>query len=196
MLMPDYERILRLAPDIVLASFEGNPPALEAVLARANIPLYVARVDSLAALYTTLTNLSLLFSLTEGQREGMAWERELGENLNALRGALRGQRIFFQIGDTTQAWSFGKTTLLHDLIRLAGAENLGARRAGSFPQFDSEALSRLDPDMVILLSGSDPKSDAAFWARYAPRARLLRVPPDRFERPGPRMVEAMRGIMP
>jgi len=188
LLQPDYERIARMKPDIVLASCEGNPPALASFLKRAKIPLYVARVDSLASLYSTLTNLSHLFF----PEAGMVWEEHLTESVRALRDTLGGESVFFQIGDTTQAWSFGKKTLLHDLVTLAGARNLGASHVGSFPQYDGEALARLRPSLVILLSGTNPKRDTLFWERYAPGAKILSVPPSPFERPGPRLVQALR----
>jgi len=187
LLMPDYERIAAMKPGIVLASYEGNPPALADFLKRSGIPLYAARIDSLASLYSTLTNLSRLFF----PGESMTWENSLTEKVNKLSGALAGERVFFQIGSTTQAWSFGQETLLHDLLILAGAENLGAKRRGNFPQFDGEAMARLFPTLVILLSGSDHKRDTAFWNKYAPGARVRSLPPSPFERPGPRLIDAL-----
>jgi iron complex transport system substrate-binding protein len=187
LLMPDYERIAALKPDIVLASYEGNPPALTEFLQRMRIPLYAARIDSIAALYTALTNLSLLFF----PGEAMDWEAPLTAKVHALHGTLAGERIFFQIGSATQAWSFGRETLLHDLMSRTGAHNLGANRPGAFPQFDGETLARLKPSLVILLSGSDHKHDTAFWNRYAPDARIESIPPNPFERPGPRLIEAL-----
>jgi iron complex transport system substrate-binding protein len=187
LLMPDYERIAKMKPDIVLASYEGNPPALADFLKRARIPLYAARIDSIAALYTTLTNLSLLF-FPDGN---MDWENSLTENMRALENTLAGERIFFQIGSATQAWSFGRKTLLHDLTELAGAQNLGASRRGLFPQFNGEALARLKPSLVILLSGSDHKRDINFWNQYAPEAKIHAMPPNPYERPGPRLIQAL-----
>jgi ABC-type Fe3+-hydroxamate transport system substrate-binding protein len=190
MLMPDYERILRMKPDIILASFEGNPPALGDFVKRMDIPLYAARIDSLPALYAALSNFSRLFF----PDQGMPWTDRLQEKRHALKGKLTGQRVFFQIGLTDQAWSFGKNTLLHDLITLAGGENLGAAHPGSFPRFDAEALARIRPSLVVLLSGSAYARDTAFWEKYAPGVRILSARADAFERPGPRLFAALRDM--
>jgi iron complex transport system substrate-binding protein len=46
-MQPNVEKIAALKPDLVLASSEGNHPALAPALAAAGIPLYVVRTDRL-----------------------------------------------------------------------------------------------------------------------------------------------------
>ena len=187
---PDSERIARLKPDLVLASFEGNPPQLADSMRAAGIPLFVVRITSLATLREALARLNDIFFNGTNRSPVAHFEK----NLAALQGRLSGKKVFIQIGTTAQAWSFGAATLAGDLLRHAGATNLGARHHGAFPQYDSESLARLDPDLVVLLSGTDPVRDRAFWTTHAPRARIVIVAdPSPFERPGPRLIDAIAG---
>lgn len=185
---PDSERIAALSPDLLLASYEGNPPQMADTMRALKIPLYVARIDSLSSLEKTMLDLERMAcgSNTAALRSSFSNLR------TTITGKLSGKRIFFQIGTTSEAWTFGKSTLVHDAISTAGAVNLGAARPGAFPRLDSETMASLNPDIVVFLSGFNKQRDLQFWKRYAPRARLLTPDPALFEQPGPGIVDGIR----
>ncbi len=187
---PDAERISALSPDCVIASYEGNPPQMADTMRALKIPFYVARIDSLASLEKTMLDLELLACGTNSE----ALRTSISNLRSAIIGRLAGKRIFFQIGTTTEAWTFGRNTLVHDALVLAGASNLGSGRPGNFPRFDAETMASLNPDIVVFLTGHNKQRDEAFWKRYAPRARLLALDPALFEQPGPRIAEGIQAL--
>ena len=187
---PDAERIAALSPELVLASYEGNPPQMADTMRALKIPLYVARIDSLASLEKTMLELE---RLSCGSNTA-ALRISLSNIRSEILGRLPGKRIFFQIGTTTEAWTFGKNTLVHDAVILARGVNLGACRPGAFPRLDPETMASLNPDIVVFLTGYNKQRDEAFWKRHAPRSRLLTPDPALFEQPGPRIAEGIRAL--
>lgn len=187
---PDAERISSLSPGLLIASYEGNPPQLADSMRALGIPLYVARIDSLKALEKTMLDLERLACGTNTQ----SLHQTLSNMRSEIAGRLRGLRVFLQIGTTAEAWTFGRSTLVHDALQAAGAIHLGALRPGTFPRLDAESMAALKPDLVVLLSGHNPARDRAFWKRHAPQARILTPQPDLFEQPGPWIAKAIHEL--
>jgi iron complex transport system substrate-binding protein len=185
---PDAERIASLSPQLLVASYEGNPPQMGDTIRALKIPLYVARIDSLDSLDKTMLDLELLILGTNSA----LLRTSLSNTRSKIRGCLTGLRVFLQIGTSSQAWTFGRSSLIHDALTLAGAINLGAERKGNFPHLDAESMASLKPDLIVLLSGHQFDRDRAFWKRHAPQARLLTPEPSLFEQPGPWVAQAIQ----
>lgn len=191
MINPDLETVLRLRPDLVIASYEGNSPGLAQSLAKLGIPLYVLRINSVASLTNSLARLAGVLSCGNQARLAL---RGLTRQLQSLEGTLAGRSLLVHISGEGPVFTFGKNTLVADLIRLAGGHNQGDLGTGNFPTLDREWLYRHRPTLVLVVE--DPASvngrqALAFWRQQAPEARVVFGDRDALSRPGPRTVSAL-----
>jgi ABC-type Fe3+-hydroxamate transport system substrate-binding protein len=193
MVNPDLERLAILRPDLVLVSTEGTPPRITDALATAGLAWYAIRIETPDDLFNSLRRLSALFPDPAARSQTIA---ALESRHSALRGRLAGRKLFFQYGGIAPVYSFGKGSLVSALCHTAGGTNLGDAGIGRFPSFGPENLRSLAPERVIILeTGSRPPAEwTRFWKRIVPDARLQMAPPDPFQRPGPRLIEAFHEL--
>ena len=193
MLKPNLERLSLLKPGVALLSYEGNSPGLAASLRRLAIPAYVIRIESLSGLFGSLRRMAALLGVRVDRK--VARLRKLAA---AVRGKGRGRRLFFHIPGGRSVFSFGKRTLLGDLLRLSGAVNCAATLSGRFPKVFPERLASLNVRDAVVLAAPGSGTAAGIrkmWRRISPRTRLHFTAETAFFRPGPQLVRAFAAVL-
>jgi iron complex transport system substrate-binding protein len=188
-MQPNIEKIVQLAPDLVLASTEGNHPNLARALAAAKIPLYVVRTDRLAEIAPAMQRFAALLGVSA---EPAA---------NALNAAVNGERrtrtprprVMFAVW-TDPLYVAGRATYIDDLYELTGATN--AVSVTGWPQYSLESFAAAPPDVLLYPRGSvSPEQVEHLLARIpGHHTRVVAVDQDVFQRPGPRMAEAAKTL--
>lgn len=193
------ERVASLAPDLVLATPEGNGRGTVAALAAAGVPVLAVPGDSLDAVLAGI--------LAVGDRLGRAENaRSLVRELSTRRERVRARtatrphpRVVVLIWpDPPQAAGGG--TFLDDVVTEAGGKNLLADRSG-WPVLSAEWLAT-EPIDVLVVPDSDATRgayDRAFAAGplsrgTVARVRVLRVEESVLTRPGPRVFDALEQL--
>ncbi len=117
-----------------------------------------------------------------------------------VSGVAQRPRVFLQIG-IAPIVSVGRHTFLHELIVRAGGSNVAAGRR-AYPHFSREQVVALAPEVLIITtmsrSGAFEKARAD-WQRFThiPAVRDKRVhmvDSDVFDRPSPRLVQALETL--
>ena len=195
---PDLERIVALQPDLCLATKDGNPREIVRRLESLGIPVYAVNPRDMEAILGTIREIGKLLNAT-GRAESLT--KEMGtriEKIKALVGKTdRRPRVFFQIG-ISPIVSIGTPTFTHELIELAGGINISEGPV-AYPRYSREQLLALSPEVFIVSSMAGEKAiDRARreWQQLqnvpAVRdGRLFFVDSNLFDRPTPRMVEAL-----
>jgi iron complex transport system substrate-binding protein len=199
---PDIEKIVKLRPQLCLAIRDGNPKASVERLESLGIPVYVFDPKSLEDVVDTVVRLGEIFR-TETQADILAagYRQRLERVARQLEGLRERPRVFFQI-DAQPIFSAGYDTFLHQLLVRAGAVNLAADRTG-YPRYSWEELLALNPDVVILASMGGGYSDLDLRARWeawpqitaVKYQRLYVVDADLFDRPSPRLIDALEHLV-
>lgn len=193
-LAPSRERILTLAPDLLLA--QGKAEAL-AGLARAHrIPIVALPLDTLADLRAAVTRLAGLLGVDDNGRALLA-------GMDAGFAALAPQEIrpvFIALGHTPGDLSglitSGRGTFLDDILTRAGGSNIFADLAQPWPRVSREALLQRAPDLVLDIQAHplDAPRRAALatdWQRLGFAPAQIRILEEPFLlRPGPRAHQA------
>lgn len=193
----DLESIVRLRPELVLSSGDGQEPVL-AGLARLGIP---GRVLPAASLAEVLDRLEEVGRLTGHADRARRLRGELERRVERVRRSVARRssasrpRVFFMLWDrplTTTGRSF-----VSELIELAGGDNVFGDLSLAFPEVSEEAVIARDPQ-VILVPDHDRLDFEALRRRpgweliSAVRSgRIHRIPGDAISRPGPRLVDAL-----
>lgn len=200
LLDPDTERILALRPDLVLVY--GSQSQLEGQLTRVGIRAFPYRHGGLADLVPTFRALGELTGRT-AEAERVAGELE--KRLVAVRARVAGRprpRVLLVIGRESgtlrQIDASGGVGFLHDVIELAGGENVlgGVRRQAV--RVSTEMLIAGAPDVILDLhysrdmSGEQQRRERGVWTQVGtvPAVKTGRIHlliGDRFVVPGPRI---------
>lgn len=198
---PSVERILSLKPDLVLlASVEQKPllNRLEAV----GLKTFVVQPESLRAIFTSLETIGgLLGKETQARSLADSLRRRAQEVVVAAqRDASGGRpRVFVEIAERP-LMTVGNATLIGELIRLAGGENIATGLARSYCVINPERVIRENPDVIIVADPPTRRDDVlkrSGWERIS-AVRQKRVyddiDPNLIVRPGPRVVEGLREL--
>ncbi|HYC61079.1 MAG TPA: helical backbone metal receptor [Thermoanaerobaculia bacterium] len=189
-MQPNVEKIAALRPDLVIASSEGNHPALAPALAAAGIPLYVVRTDRLHEIAPAMTTVGEMLDAPRTKDAVRKLERDIAAQ---RRRRAKKMRVMFAVW-VDPLYVGGRETFTDDVLKLAGAENAVA--VTGWPQYSLESLLASPPDLIVYPRGAvTPQQIAALQKRVPElRAPIVAVDEDIFQRPGPRVPEAARAL--
>ena len=198
---PSMEKILSLRPDLVFQTADGDLKAFVSRLAAFGIPVYITNPRSVAETLKAVLkigeatfSLPAARNLEEGMRAKMAGTRDKVAGRPRLR-VLHAMSVDPLI-------SSGKGTFVHDLIVLAGGENIAADAKGKHPLLSMEEVIARDPQAILLssmLSNEPMTAQKQALGRYreisAVRAgRIHVIQADLILRPSPRIVDGLAEV--
>ena len=189
---PDIERVVALAPDLVLASTEGNQPGIAPSLSAAGVPLFVVRTDRLDDIPLSLARVGELLNTANGETAASTLRDQVRRQ---ARRRSDGPRILFAVWPDP-LYVAGQGTFTSDLFRLTGARN--AVQATGWPQYSHETLLSMPPDIVLHPAATVSRAAVAGLFAAAPSqlrdVEIVAVDDDLFTRPGPRVAEAAAAL--
>jgi iron complex transport system substrate-binding protein len=201
----DIERLVALAPDLVLVWASGNTMAELAQLDAAGIRLFRLEPRRLDDIPRALERIGRLLGRAA---EGQARADSLRSDLAALRARYAGApavRVFYQVW-ARPLLTLNDDHLVSDVIRLCGGHNVFGRLAPLVPELSSESVVQADPEVMLtgIEGAAPPRRDrqaGAFseWTRLnattaVRRGLLYTLPADLVVRGGPRIAEGARAL--
>jgi iron complex transport system substrate-binding protein len=203
---PNFERILSLRPDLVITY--GSQDELTQRLKGANIPWFSYRHGGLADITATIRTLGMRTGHdAQAQTLATRLEAELAAVKASASGKARPRTLIVfgrEEGSLRGLFVSGGVGFLHDLLELAGGDNVMADVKREGLQLSSEQLLVRAPDVVIELRNGQawpPERRARELAVW----REARIPASRNGRvhlladpslviPGPRVGQSARAI--
>jgi iron complex transport system substrate-binding protein len=198
MVNPDWEAIVGLRPDLLIASTSGNDAATVSRAEKLGLALYFTDAPDLDRLLASVRRLGSALGIAE---RGAALSASLESRLRALENATRGQarpRVLFLVWVDPPVVP-GSKTFLDDALRRAGLESVTADAPAGWPTFDLEAILLRRPDWILAAKHNAPAlaslKDKPGWKELeaVKRGRVLTVS-ETIERPSPRVVDAMEEL--
>lgn len=194
----DFERIVALKPDLILAWKSGNAPADVERLEQLGYRVFVSEPARLADVPRLLRSIGTLAgTLPEAAHAAADFEREIRMLRERFAKAPK-VRVFYAIW-RKPLMTVNGAHLISDVIAMCGGENVFAGIRQLTPVVTLEAVIAAKPQGV--LGGSDPAGGntyAAEWRAFAP-APLRELPvfyinPDLIQRPTHRIVDGARAV--
>ena len=190
----NYELILSLKPDVVIAWHSGNGEQITGRLRQLGVPVFVIEPRKLEDIAATFARFGTLSGHPEAARQKAV---EFDRRLAALRAEFSGKtpvRVFYQIWNEPLITLNGKH-LVSDVIRLCGGVNVFQDAIPLVPYVNIEAVIRADPQ-VIIASGNSADSPAwlDMWQNWPAIAavktgQVHAIPPDLMQRHSMRILE-------
>ena len=181
-LEPNLEAIVALRPDLVVRFAGSQDRRTPARLDDLGIPHVAVRPDKVE---DVLEAIRMLGAATRLEEEASSLVTEIQSGLARVQGmveALPRRRVAYVLGGTPP-WVAGPGTYIHELVTLAGGDNVFSDLDDLYAAVSPEEVRSRDIQ-IVLVSGVD-----AFDASLAPDARIEVVDAS-IEIPGPDLVAA------
>ena len=203
LLDPDTERILALRPDMVV--LYGSQTELHAQFTRAGIRTFVYRHGGIQTVLDTIRELG---AATGHQARAASIVRDIQARLDAVRSSVKGRPrprvlLVFERQPRTlrEMYVSGGRGFLHEMLTIAGAENVFADVDREAVQPSTETVLARRPDVIIevrangLLEAREVAGEQAVWSTLSsvPAVRNKRVHfmfGEHLVVPGPRLAQA------
>ncbi len=194
----DYEKIIFLKPDLIIATGAGNTRDMVERLESFGFPTYVIYPKSFNGILKSIHHLG---QVVDREKEALGLIERMRQRKQRVVDEVKGlprPRVFLQIGDAPIV-SVGKGSFAHDLIILAGGENIAGNDNGAYPRLGMEEILRRAPE-VILISSMNPKGDYSRviqeWSRWrmipaVKNGRIHLIDSDLIDRPSPRIIDGL-----
>lgn len=198
----DLERIVALNPDLCIATKDGNPRVIIERLDALHIPVFAVNPVSLNTTIDSIYDIGVILNTVEKADDIVRGMRQRIEQVSSLVAqAAYAPRVFFQIGRMPVV-SVGSDTFIHELIVLSGGKNVAEGKV-LYPRFSREQIIRLAPDVIIINSMSGQTDYESFkkeWLKWphlpaVQNDRIYFVDGDLFNRPSPRLVDALEELV-
>jgi iron complex transport system substrate-binding protein len=208
LLDPDVERILRLEPDVLV--LHVSQQEMRAQMARVGIRTFAHATGSLDDVTRNMREIGAMVGRSaEAERAAAAFERRLAEIRDRAAGRPRPRTLIVfghEPGALRAIDASGGIGFLHDIVTLAGGDNVFASARREAVRVSTEAIIAAAPEVILDLrygreapAGDEGVREQAAWNALPslPAVRTGRVRVlvgDRFVIPGPRLVDAARDI--
>jgi len=193
---PSLEKIVGLAPDLVFLSRSANRRETADALARLGVPAFITETPALADMPRTIRDLG---QLTGHAAEAEAQLGRLQAGLAAVRARVANRprpRVLVVVWPEP-LYVAGRETFTHDLLDVAGGQNVAAGVRG-YTTFPLERVLAAAPDIIILpthtAAGTGDPAAVAYWSRWPSLPavrdhRVFAIEDAVISRPGARLVQ-------
>jgi iron complex transport system substrate-binding protein len=192
----NFEKVVALKPDLVL-TVKFSDGTVEQ-LAGAGLLVLVVDPQTIGDVART----AILLGRVVGSG-GDAMARDIEKRVDDVRSktssASTKPRVYHEIdaSDPTKIFTVGPGSYIHDLIGIAGGQNIAARATSAYPQLSAEEILRGDPEIIVLADADYSAKPEQVVARSGWSAitavknkRIVGIAPNLINRPGPRVGEA------
>jgi iron complex transport system substrate-binding protein len=197
----DFERIVSLKPDLIIATGAGNTRDMVERLETLGFPTYVIFPRNYN---DVLRSIGHLGQLVDREKEGLGIVKGMkrrSQRVVELTQGLPRPKVFLQIADAPIV-TVGKGSFADDLIRLAGGENIAGKEKEMYPRLGMEEILKRSPE-VILISSMNPKGNYSKvlqeWSRWktipaVKNGHIHLIDSDVVDRPSPRIIDGLEEI--
>ena len=185
-LHPSGEVLLSLEPDLVVRFAGETDPETPARLDGLGIPHLAVRPDRIDDVREMIRLLGRVVGREGRAREILARQDAVLDSLRARTDGLAPVPVAFLVGGDPP-WVAGAGTYIHELMALAGGENVFADLDRRYGGVGPEALLARSPEVILVVEGT------ALDDRLVGDADVRELPP-LVRLPGPRLDDAARAV--
>ena len=205
---PSLEKIVDLEPDLIVSA-HGNPSELLYWLVDTDVhpgieyPVYAQHPGNIEEIFAHMETIGELTKCDETASSLVAELKddlqEIEEKTESLEEGQR-PRVYYAMGSIL--YTPGKGTFQHEVIEMAGGENIAAKYLSSWGVFSIENLLEEDPQ-VIFYSGHGSESIVPDQIKSDERLstvdavkndRIYQINEGEISRPGPRLVNVTKTV--
>ncbi|WP_299310527.1 cobalamin-binding protein [uncultured Halomonas sp.] len=193
----DLERLLALAPDLVIGWVTGNPAEQLETLESLGLPVFMIEPRTFEGVASAVERLARLAGTEAvGNAEAMRFRDGIAE-LARRHAEAAPVSVFYQVWDEP-LMTINDEHLIGQVVTLCGGVNVFGTLPRLVPRLDEESVLAADPEAILAGGmGEENRGWLDHWTRYpaltaVARDNLFFVPPSLIQRPTPRLLEGSR----
>ena len=128
----NVEKIISLAPDLVIGTADGNQPGVVDLLEQAGIPVFIVNPRDVTQTLQTIETLGKISGAGQKARELFMSLKERVDDIREKTRLAERPKVFVQI-NIKPIMTVNRNTFLDDLVRLAGGQNLFCDQPLNYP---------------------------------------------------------------
>ena len=194
----NVEKIISLAPDLVIGTADGNQPGVVDLLEQAGIAVFIVNPRNIRQTIDTVAIMGRLCGVTE---RANTLSKQLSRRVDRIIDKTKSRRkplVFLQI-NLKPIMTVNKHTFLHDLVKLAGGRNMTEDEPITYPRISLEEVIRKKPEVIIISSmerGGRFEVARLEWLKWTSipavkNGRVHLIDSDLIDRPSPRIIEGL-----
>lgn len=193
----DLEKLVGLAPDLVIGWMTGNPVEQLETLEALGMPVFYIEPRDMNGVASAIERLARLAGT---EAAGQAVADNFRTTMNALEERYRDREpvpTFYQVWDEP-LMSVNSEHLIGQVIKICGGDNVFGDQARLVPRIDDEAVLAANPEAIVAGGmGEENRHWLTHWEQYTnltavAQGNLFFVPPSLIQRPTPRLMEGTR----
>jgi iron complex transport system substrate-binding protein len=194
----NLEKVVTLDPDLVIATADGNRREDVEMLEEAGIPVYVVNPRKVSQILEAVEAVGDICGIAHSARERVGSLRQRVARVEeAVRG--RGRPLVLLVINVKPLMSVNRSTTHHDLIELAGGQNLAEDQPVTYPRLSLEEIIRRRPEVIMISSmdrGEEHERARKEWYRWTAipavqKGRVHLISSDLIDRAAPRIVKGL-----
>ena len=196
---PDFEKLLTVKPDLVLAPKNGMRPELVYRIKSLGIPVYVDDSGSIEDINQLIMNLGVLLNKNVDAVNLVTQIEIRRKKLADVISELEKASVLFVVGINPLVVA-GSTSFLSSMLSEAGGRNVVNELSSPYPKFSMEEVMRQNPDVIFMLDKECHGVDCLnYWKNFqflkaVKNKRVYEVNSDLMSRPGARTIEALEAL--
>ncbi len=197
----NVEKIIELAPDLVIATANGNNKMVIELLGHSGIPVYVVNPRNLREVIHTIAILGNPLGVRKRAKELAKRMNFRVDNIVRKVKGLKRPLVFLQI-NIKPIMTVNGNTFHNDLIRLAGGKNMAEDLPVTYPRISMEEVICKKPEVIIISSmerGGSFEAARKKWMKWpnipaVKDGRVYLVNSDLLDRSSPRLIKGLETV--
>ena len=196
----DYEKILSLQPDLIIASADINGPDIAERMAEFSTPVFYLGSETLDDVFDNIRVVgTLVGTAARAENQARLLEQSVAQ-IGSMVSEASGQTapgVLVLIG-TGELYSFGNGSYVHEMVQHAGGVSITADIPMAAPVLSEEFVLAKQPDVIVVAQGEDFSTDDLLKAHPTWKdlpavinGNVFSIDPDYILRPGPRVVDGV-----
>ncbi len=198
----DFEKLLKINPDVVLMTTEGNNKAQYNKIKSLGFKVFVSDLKSFEDILRTIKTYGKFFGKEKTAEEKT---RILKIEYDSLRSTVenRPSKTALFLISVHPLIAAGKNTFINEYLTACGLQNsLGKTKVNSYPIINIEELIKENPDFIMLPKNVKSQFEELVNQNFllqklkaVQNSGLIYVNPDLYFRPGPRFTDALKDLI-
>jgi iron complex transport system substrate-binding protein len=194
MLNPDYEKIIKLKPSLVILTLPLQKKILEEI-SKLNIDTLIISPQSIDGIFKDIIKIGKILNK---EKRALFLVDSLKSVLNEIKNNsknLENNKVFYEIWDNP-LWTAGNKTFINDALKILNLKNIFDDRDGYFIVSEEEIIKR-NPDIIIIAHSNVKISDVKnrkFWQNInaVKNNKIIIVDENSFNKPSPSLIGAIK----
>ena len=194
MLNPDYEKIIKLKPSLVILTLPLQKKILEEI-SKLNINTLIISPQSIDDIFKDIIKIGKILNK---EKRALFLVDSLKSVLSEIKNNsknLENNKVFYEIWDNP-LWTAGNKTFINDVLRILNLKNIFDDRDGYFIVSEEEVIKR-NPDIIIIAHSNVKISDVKnrkFWQNInaVKNNKIIIVDENSFNKPSPSLIGAIK----